>query len=288
MDRQDIYNFLFIDKEDNNNKKIMTTKTMANNNTLKTNKTTGFKATAGIISGVKHEKVYGENIRAVKLNNKKYLFVSDLCEKFGTGFIAMLDVPPIKQKINYGANTQNRYIVTVTDFRNAMNKKAEPKVTENVEEQEEVVERALRAITDPTAPKTTDAAAEENKTDLAYRSDLVKLIQSACDVSAEELGYVPGTDMFKHTVENLRISTYKDLYKNFRNQLRSYLAECNLTLESIGLGYVELVPGVKQKTFLQRVYDAGYIKDLYLFAINNLSVKNESIDKIGTVDNIPM
>lgn len=303
MDRQDIYNFLFIDKENNkidNTDKPMHTNTInTTNNMSNKTKTTGLKNTKDIVSGVTHEKVNGELVRGVKLNNKKYLFVSDLCEKFGTEFVSKLDTPPIKHKINYGANTQNRYIVTITDFRNAMNKKEQSYAHENVEEQEAVVEMALGRVPQPAQPTqpavqkvthvfTDNSPLDDDKADQEYRSAMTAFIQEECVKQAVDLGYVPGSPMFLQTVENLRVATYKDLYRDFRTQLCAYLTTHNLRLDDVGLGYVEIIPGVKNQSFLQRVFDAGYMKDLYYFATKNLSVKTGMLDKAGAADNIPM
>jgi hypothetical protein len=58
-----------------------------------------------------------DGFRCVNLNRRKHYFVSDLVRVYGSGFLNLLETPPVIQRIKCGNNSQSRRLVSSTDFK---------------------------------------------------------------------------------------------------------------------------------------------------------------------------
>ena len=66
-----------------------------------------------------HTKVNGFNCRAVTIQGLKYLVLHDLIATFGRKFLNYLLIDPVMYRVSDGSNSQNRKLITITQFRNA-------------------------------------------------------------------------------------------------------------------------------------------------------------------------
>jgi hypothetical protein len=69
----------------------------------------------------------GNTARSIMLGGKRYIYMSDLVDTYGSSFVKHLQMPPKLERINDGVTNQNRKLVTVADFRNALSSLSAPK-----------------------------------------------------------------------------------------------------------------------------------------------------------------
>lgn len=66
--------------------------------------------------------------RCINLERRKHYFVSDLVKIYGSGFLNLLETPPVIQRVKHGNNSQSRRLVSSTDFKSVCTKfKIRPK-----------------------------------------------------------------------------------------------------------------------------------------------------------------
>jgi hypothetical protein len=80
-----------------------------------------------VIYRASHTKVNGFSCRTVEIRGSKYLVLHDLIAAFGRKFVNFLLIPPIVARVSDGSNSQDRRLVTITQFRNARNLQMESK-----------------------------------------------------------------------------------------------------------------------------------------------------------------
>lgn len=221
---------------------------------------------------IKHQpapftRILGKECRYVKIDNKKFLYYTDIVKIAGKDFVKELRTPPIVQRVSDGSNSQDRRLVNVTDFRNAQNvvkekqklqKTTKAKVTKHIAEQFcfpfEPISKTDKKTVSTRLRDTSKSADTENPLDLTsvkidttavksiydqsdsqhnlIRSQINGIVHKYVDSQIVEHGF---TDDSTETC-TLRGNAYTSLYAQFDSVYEAALKEHNLSLESIGLG----------------------------------------------------
>jgi hypothetical protein len=69
---------------------------------------------------ITHKIVEGCVVRSILIAKRKYYFVGDLTDVYGSSFLSKLAVPCVMKRVSDGSNSQQRRLVTATDFNNAL------------------------------------------------------------------------------------------------------------------------------------------------------------------------
>jgi hypothetical protein len=210
-------------------------------------------------------KIKGQECRYTKIDNRKFLYYSDLTKIVGTDFVKELRTSPIVARVADGSNSQDRRLVNVTDFRNAFRQFNEKLKLTKVKTSKAPVSRCVAVqdcfdfeLSDTKKVTTTSECKSAVKAKSAIDLSSVHIDASAIgsiysNLSAKEEMLKSQINAIVHkyvnalVVENgfsddspetceLRAHAYTSLYKEFDKHYAAELGKRDLTLEQVGLG----------------------------------------------------
>lgn len=217
-------------------------------------------------------KIKGQDCRYTKIDNKKFLYYSDLTKIVGKDFVRELRTPPIVARVSDGSNSQDRRLVNVTDFRNALRQLAETKgatkkavkttkmpsaCTNSDQACFEFIQPKEKKVVAQACPevvkvKLTSTEAEGfDLSDIKLDTSLVGSIYSKLRAKDETLKSQINAIVHKYVnnlvMENgfsddspevceLRAHAYTSLYKEFDAHYSTELDKRGMTMSQVGLG----------------------------------------------------
>jgi hypothetical protein len=139
---------------------------------------------------ITHKIVEGCIVRSVLIAKRKYYFVGDLTDVYGSSFLSKLATPCVIKRVSDGSNSQQRRLVTATDFNNALkivlnerrhSKKTSRKVTSKKITAPKTTQMTMAALLDQEKPSNTqeDAPAVTKIVQPKIASDFI-LEERAC------------------------------------------------------------------------------------------------------------
>jgi hypothetical protein len=208
-------------------------------------------------------RILGKDCRYVKIDNRKFLYYSDLIKIAGKDFLKELRTSPIIQRVSDGANSQDRKLVNVTDFRNA-HKQAKEKTKLKKTPKVKAVRHEAEQFCFPfessnenkcvVSSKLQDSSCKKEILDLAsikVDTSSIKPIHQQGDAKdslvKSQINGIVHKYVNTQIVENgfvddsaeactLRMNAYASLYTQFDTVYSAALAEHNLDMEAVGLG----------------------------------------------------
>ncbi len=208
-------------------------------------------------------RILGKDCRYTKIDNRKFLYYSDLIKIANKDFEKELRTPPIVQRVSDGANSQDRKLVNVTDFRNAyrqakeknsLKKPAKSKSKPHEAEQFCFPFEPLKEGKSVSSSKLMDTSSSTAPLDLSsikVDTSSIKTIyeqgEAKDSLIKSQINGIVHKYVNNQIIENgftddsaeacaLRQNAYVSLYTQFDLVYSTALAQYNIAMDSVGLG----------------------------------------------------